>query len=144
VQSSTTGAGSQQQDGGTDPPSSQVAADDPGSQSSAPAPDSRFSMANERTFLSWNRTALSLIAGGLAVAKFLDTRDGVFPAILAVVLIVFGGVMAVAAFRRWRSVERALRSGDGFPPSSLPVALTGGLIAFTVAAAVLAALIAGK
>ena len=99
-------------------------------------------MANERTFLSWNRTALALIAGGLAVAKFLDEGDGVFPTILAVVLILFGGVMAVAALRRWRSVERALRSGSGFPPSSLPVALTGGLIAFAVAAAVLAGLIA--
>jgi putative membrane protein len=123
------------------PPSS-MAADDADSKPSTPAPDSRFSMANERTFLSWNRTALSLIAGGLAVAKFLHTGDGIFPAILAVVLIIFGAVMAVASFRRWRSVERALRSGNGFPPSSLPVALTYGLVAFALAAAVLAGLIA--
>ncbi|MET1000460.1 MAG: DUF202 domain-containing protein, partial [Acidimicrobiia bacterium] len=30
-------------------------------------PDPRFSYANERTFLAWNRTALALIAAGLAV-----------------------------------------------------------------------------
>src|SRR4051794_41895806 len=30
------------------------------------APDPRFTFANERTFLAWNRTALALIGGGLA------------------------------------------------------------------------------
>ncbi|HET9720820.1 MAG TPA: DUF202 domain-containing protein [Solirubrobacteraceae bacterium] len=29
-------------------------------------PDPRFTFANERTFLAWNRTALALIAAGLA------------------------------------------------------------------------------
>src|SRR5690606_39439436 len=31
-------------------------------------PDYRFSLANERTFLAWIRTALALVGGGLAVA----------------------------------------------------------------------------
>jgi len=34
-------------------------------------PDVRFSYANERTFLAWNRTSLALIATGLAV-KYLE------------------------------------------------------------------------
>ncbi|MBV9808904.1 MAG: DUF202 domain-containing protein, partial [Solirubrobacterales bacterium] len=34
-------------------------------------PDPRFTFANERTFLAWNRTALALIAAGLAAAQFL-------------------------------------------------------------------------
>ena len=34
-------------------------------------PDARFSYANERTFLAWNRTALALIGVGLAVANLL-------------------------------------------------------------------------
>jgi len=29
-------------------------------------PDYRFSLANERTFLAWIRTALALLAGGVA------------------------------------------------------------------------------
>src|ERR1700745_3215151 len=32
-------------------------------------PDPRFTFANERTFLAWNRTALALIGGGLAVGQ---------------------------------------------------------------------------
>ena len=35
-------------------------------------PDPRFTFANERTFLAWNRTALALIGGGLAAGQLLD------------------------------------------------------------------------
>ncbi|HSD79844.1 MAG TPA: DUF202 domain-containing protein, partial [Solirubrobacteraceae bacterium] len=34
-------------------------------------PDPRFTFANERTFLAWNRTALALIAGGIALAELV-------------------------------------------------------------------------
>src|SRR6476661_4070594 len=34
-------------------------------------PDYRFTLANERTFLSWIRTALALIAGGVAVVQLV-------------------------------------------------------------------------
>ena len=47
-------------------------------------PDYRFSLANERTFLAWIRTALALVGGGLAVAQFLDggcLREGVAVAV---------------------------------------------------------------
>ena len=30
-------------------------------------PDARFTFANERTFLAWIRTALALLAGGVAL-----------------------------------------------------------------------------
>jgi putative membrane protein len=36
-------------------------------------PDVRFSFANERTFLAWNRTALALIATGIAATQLLPT-----------------------------------------------------------------------
>ena len=34
-------------------------------------PDARFTYANERTFLAWNRTALALIATGVAATQLL-------------------------------------------------------------------------
>ena len=36
-------------------------------------PDPRFTFANERTFLAWNRTALALIGGGLAAGQLLSS-----------------------------------------------------------------------
>ena len=34
-------------------------------------PDYRFTLANERTFLAWIRTALALIAGGVALVQLV-------------------------------------------------------------------------
>lgn len=34
-------------------------------------PDERFSFANERTFLAWNRTAFALVTAGLAITQLL-------------------------------------------------------------------------
>jgi putative membrane protein len=36
-------------------------------------PDYRFSLANERTFLAWIRTALALLAGGVLLEQFAAT-----------------------------------------------------------------------
>ena len=38
-------------------------------------PDVRFTYANERTFLAWNRTALALIATGVAATQLLPALD---------------------------------------------------------------------
>ena len=38
-------------------------------------PDYRFTLANERTFLAWIRTALGLLAGGVAVRQLVDPFD---------------------------------------------------------------------
>src|SRR5438552_3901781 len=49
------------------------AADVPPAIDPAPGfPDYRFSLANERTYLAWIRTALALVAAGVAAAKALD------------------------------------------------------------------------
>jgi putative membrane protein len=98
-------------------------------------PDPRFTFANERTFLAWNRTALALIAGGLAAAQLLDTSTRL---VLAVPLILFGGVLAAVSYRRWRASERALRLGEPLPGSVLPAVLTGVIAVAAVAALVLA------
>ena len=37
-------------------------------------PDYRFTLANERTFLAWIRTALALLAGGVLLHQFATLR----------------------------------------------------------------------
>ncbi|WP_052304913.1 YidH family protein [Stackebrandtia nassauensis] len=83
-------------------------------------PDYRFSLANERTFLAWLRTALALIGGGIAVAQFLDI--GARKAI-AVVLLVLGAVCALRAVAHWAACERAMRRKQDLPASRFPAVL---------------------
>ncbi|WP_449433053.1 YidH family protein [Pseudomonas putida] len=81
-------------------------------------PDYRFSLANERTFLAWIRTAMGLLAGGLVLDQFA-TRLG--PNALVVSLaIAFGGLATLLcglAYVRWRANEIAMRHGRPLPQS---------------------------
>jgi putative membrane protein len=79
------------------------------------APDSRFSLANERTFLAWVRTALALLGGGVAAAKALDFHHEVVRWIVAGPPMVAGALLALEATRRWRIYETALTAGEPLP-----------------------------
>ncbi|WP_285666166.1 YidH family protein [Actinorhabdospora filicis] len=107
-------------------------------------PDYRFSLANERTFLAWIRTALALLGGGIAVAQFLPRAEwGTFREVLAVGLMALGAMCALRAVARWLRCEWAMRHGEDLPPTRFPAALavviTGGALAV-----VLYVLISGK
>jgi putative membrane protein len=99
-------------------------------------PDPRFSYANERTFLAWNRTSLALIAAGLAVTSLLPQFQYHYGRrIIGVPLIALGAVLAFASYRRWIDNERAMRLGEPLPPSRLPLVLAIGIgIAAAIAA----------
>jgi len=87
-------------------------------------PDYRFSLANERTFLAWIRTGLALIAGGLACAQFLPPLPVEhLREIIAVALLVLGGVVALRAVDHWARTERAMRLGEELPGSKFPAVL---------------------
>lgn len=75
------------------------------------SPDPRFSFANERTFLAWNRTALSLIGGGLAAAQVLRFDVSAGRLVIGLALIALGAAIAVAGISRWRASELAMRLG---------------------------------
>lgn len=101
-------------------------------------PDYRFSLANERTFLAWNRTALALIAGGLGVMQFLPDLEPVWlRRALALVLVACGGVVAATSIYRWERFERAIRRGEPLPPSDAPRMLATGIAIGTVIVTVL-------
>ncbi|OKK14579.1 hypothetical protein AMK16_30370 [Streptomyces sp. CB00455] len=96
-------------------------------------PDYRFSLANERTFLAWIRTALALVGGGFAVDQFLpDLRWGVRVG-LTFVLLAVGAACAVRAVNHWVRCERAMRRGEGLPLSRFPVVLSAGVALVAVA-----------
>jgi putative membrane protein len=88
-------------------------------------PDYRFSLANERTFLAWIRTALALVGSGLAVDQFLPELDPPYlRQAIAVTLIVLGGFAAGRAPLRWTQAERAMRRKEDLPPSRFPGTLS--------------------
>lgn len=90
-------------------------------------PDPRFTLANERTFLAWIRTALALLASGIAVEAF---TSGLFsPGVkrwLVVGLLSLSLIVSLSAFWRWLGVERALRQQVALPVSLLMPLLSLG------------------
>jgi putative membrane protein len=77
--------------------------------------DYRFSLANERTFLAWIRTAFALVAGGVAAAKALEFNHEVWRWVIAGPPIVAGALLALDARARWRRYEEAMRARRPLP-----------------------------
>ncbi|MFC4057007.1 YidH family protein [Planomonospora corallina] len=101
-------------------------------------PDPRFTLANERTFLTWLSTSLALTAGGVAMAAV--SPDVFVPwmrTLLAVVLVSLSALAAALAYPRWRKVQRALRTGTPLPPPALAALFGYGVAAVAVLALVL-------
>ena len=91
-------------------------------------PDARFTLANERTFLAWIRTALALLAAGVALDAFDLAFPGSLGAVLTVLLVSLGVLSAVAAWFRWARAERALRLGAPLPALGMAAVLAGGVV----------------
>ena len=101
-------------------------------------PDVRFTYANERTFLAWNRTALALIATGVAATQLLPEfhiHGG--RQILGIPLIALGALVALTSYRQWRANERAMRRRQPLPTSPMSSVLSIGIGVISVIAIVL-------
>jgi putative membrane protein len=103
---------------------------------SAREPDYRFSLANERTFLAWIRTALSLLAGGVLLEQFATRLEPRFVIVgLAIGLAVLSSVLCSVAYLRWKSNEIAMRNDRPLPSTiaipllTLSAAIVSGIIA---------------
>jgi inner membrane protein YidH len=101
-------------------------------------PDARFTLANERTFLAWNRTALALVVAGLGIVQLLPPFPGVpwGRHILGVPLIVLGAGVAVTAYAELRRNQAALRRGEPLPRSVLPWILAATVTGVAVLSAI--------
>ncbi len=100
------------------------------------APDYRFTLANERTFLAWIRTALAMMAAGVAVVQFVPGLDLVRHA-LGLWLILLGGLLAGVSYVHWDRNERAIRLGERLPRSPVPRLVATSLTLAAVVALVL-------
>lgn len=95
-------------------------------------PDPRFSLANERTFLAWIRTALALLAGAAAIHAFdLDVSESV-AAWSSSLLALAGLVCALQAWVGWARTERALRESRPLPSSGIGAVLAAAVAVVAV------------
>lgn len=101
-------------------------------------PDYRFTLANERTFLAWIRTALAMLAAGVAVVQLLPGL-GPEPVRLAAGLLLAGLALLLAAtsHRRWRQVDDALRTGTPLARPWQPAVIATGVSVTVIIALVL-------
>ncbi len=84
-------------------------------------PDPRFTLANERTFLSWITTSLGLLGVGLAVGTIIP-GEHFSVNVLAILWILLAALVSIRALYRWFKVERAIRLNEALPlSSSIPV-----------------------
>jgi putative membrane protein len=103
-------------------------------------PDYRFSLANERTFLAWVRTALAILVGAIVLDQVgLQHVPGWVGPLLAAGLSLFTAALGLGAYARWRANQIAMRHARSLPRSSFipTLALTIGVLGAGLAAVVM-------
>lgn len=85
-------------------------ADDSNDTATDVEPDYRFTLANERTFLAWQRTALGLLAAAVALVQLVPelTIPGARQ-VLGVVLAILAILTSGMGLLRWQQADRAMR-----------------------------------
>lgn len=104
-------------------------------------PDPRFTLANERTLLAWTRTALALIAGGVALETLALPLQPDLRFSAALTLLAAGFLTPLLAWIGWGRAERAMRMATPLPPPVVALPLT--LVVILVAAMVILGILLG-
>jgi len=89
----------------------------------------RDHLANERTLLAWQRTALTIVGIGFVVDRLsLDASRGLGP-ILGLGLVLFGGIAAALGVWRFVSTERAIDTVSYRPVIGVHLLFAGLIVA---------------
>jgi putative membrane protein len=91
-------------------------------------PDPRYTLANERTFLAWVRTALAVLAGAVALHSVGVPDPAWLRGVLVVAMLVFAAAAMVLAWVRWARVERAMRLHQPLPGFGLGLLVTVAVV----------------
>lgn len=104
-------------------------------------PDPRWSLANERTLLAYERTALGLVVAGLAVSGSRAVAEApLWFAAMGLPLVLLGGAVALAGRRRFLQAQRAMREEEPLGPPSVVTFLPWGIAVVALIGAVAAAI----
>lgn len=95
-------------------------------------PDPRFSLANERTFLAWARTALAILAGAVALHSLALPSTSWLRGVIVVILIVLALACMAMAYVRWARVERAMRLRAPLPGFTAGLILAVAMVVVSV------------
>ena len=104
--------------------------------------DYRFLLANERTFLAWIRTALSLQIAGLGVLQFLTHGDDAVRYTLGVSLVVAGSYVGTTGYLRYYRNERAIRANEDLTSIRSSAVVAAAVIVLPLLAAIVLAIVA--
>ncbi|GAA1484915.1 YidH family protein [Brachybacterium fresconis] len=91
-------------------------------------PDPRFSLANERTFLAWLRTALAMYAAAFALEALTLPDASSWRTAAASVFIALGTFAVVRAWFGWRAAERSLRRAEALPGLATGAIISVGIV----------------
>jgi putative membrane protein len=95
-------------------------------------------LANERTFLSWIRTSIGIMAFGFVVVKFslfvkqvslilgknTTTPSGNYSGIIGIIIVAVGAIVLLLSYIRFKKIEKQLIAGQYKQTSSLVSVLT--------------------
>ena len=96
----------------------------------------RDHLANERTLLAWQRTALTVVGLGFLVDRFaFDAADGGVSALLGMGLIVLGAALSVVGLQRYLRTEREIDTATYRTSLLAHLFLTGAIVAGAAALA---------
>ncbi|MBA4021728.1 MAG: hypothetical protein C0482_05145 [Gordonia sp.] len=107
-------------------------------------PDYRFTLANERTFLAWIRTAMTLLAASIVLGEFFRSADGhtnqIALRIISITCVLTATTLALNAYFRWDRVQHAMSRSQPLPrPANLMRITVASLCLIAVICIVVAA-----